>query len=403
MQLPKLDTILLGNHFVGMELFSVNSEDGVAVLALEKKKNELTIISREKRSTFDQLQVKPGNNTPVFLVINNNQVIHKEIDSTDPIDGKIVHKAFPNIKTEEFFYEIWRLESKSIIAICRKNYIDELLKNLSNSSIAISGISLGVCSISQITGFLDQVPIKTNTQTITLDDETILSPTQDSLVKNYDVSGLDIQNTYLLCFSSILQKIVPSVIVSGNVDTINSNLFDNFYQKSFFKKGIQFMVFTILVIVLVNFFLFYHYYSKSIEANANVLASKDLTDKIKQTKERLKEKESKLKNSTNFFDSKSSLIISQLVKNIPNSILLNELTYHPLEKKIKEDEPIVYQSNIILISGKTINVKELTNWFEEIEKNKWVKSTEIVHFGKNEDNESIFTIQINLKADENKY
>lgn len=160
------------------------------------------------------------------------------------------------------------------------------------------------------------------------------------------------------------------------------------------------MVYVLLGILLVNFFFFNHYYKKSVETNADVLAGKEMAQQIKQTKERLKDKESKLKNSTNLFDSKSSFLINELVKNMPNSILLSELTYHPLEKKVKEDEPLVFKSDVILISGKTVNVKELTNWFEAIEENKWVKSTAIVHFGKNETNESVFTLQINLRPNE---
>lgn len=400
MQFPQLDTILLGTQFVGVELYCYNSEKGVAVLNIEKKQGELIITNREKRSSFDKLVDKPSKDNPVFITINDNQVIHKEIEGNDSADSKILYKAFPNIKQDDFFYQILRLESKSIVAICRKSYVEQLLKELSDLDITVSGITLGVCGIGQVINFIDNQIIKTNSQTITADNEQIFSLSEDALVKTYDVNGLEVQSAYILSFCSVLQELAPSSKASGNIDSINTTLFEAYYQNSFFKKIVRLMIFTLLFILLINFFVFNYYYKKSVESNASVLASKEMINKIKQTKLRLKNKESKLKNVSNLFDSKSSYFVNEITKNIPSSILLNELTYHPLEKNIREDQVIIFQNNVLVISGKTVNTKELTSWFEEIEKKDWVKSTSIVHFGKNETNESVFTIKINLKPNE---
>lgn len=397
MQLPRLDTTLLGTQFVGIELYCLNSEDGIAVLHIKKKAGELLIENKEKRSSIEKLTNIPNKEFPVFLTINNNQVIHKEIDTAEGLDAKLLHKAFPNIKLEDFFYQIWRLDQKSVIAICRKSYIEELLQQFKDLKLSITSINLGVCGLSQIIDYVDSKIINTNSQSIDIDKESIINSNQDSLVKTYDINGLEIQNTYLLGFCSVLQKIVPNKNLSGSVDLINEKLYDNFYQNSFFRKGLRFMIFTLLGILLINFFLFNYYYKKSIESSSDVIANKDMINQIKQVKQRLKDKEAKLKNSTNFFDSKSSFLVNELVKDLPNSILLNELVYHPLKKNIKIEEALVFESDVVTLSGITTNAKELTNWFEQIGTKSWVKSTDIVHFGKNENNQSIFTLQVNLK------
>ncbi|WP_396146015.1 hypothetical protein [Flavobacterium sp.] len=383
-----------------MELYCLDSEDGIAVLHIKKKADELLIENKEKRSSIDNLTNRPNKELPIFLTINNNQVIHKEIDTAEGIDTKLLHKAFPNIKLEDFYYQIWRLNQKSIIAICRKSYIEELLQQFKDLKLSITSISLGVCGLSQISDYVGSKIINTNSQSIDIDKESILNSNQDSLVKTYDINGLEIQNTYLLGFCSVLQKIIPNKNLSGSVDLINEKLYNNFYQNSFFRKGLRFMVFALLVILLINFFLFNFYYKKSIESSSDVLANKDMITQIKQVKQRLKEKEAKLKNSTNFFDSKSSFLVNELVKDLPNSILLNELVYHPLKKNIKIEEALVFESDVVTLSGITTNAKELTNWFEQIGTKSWVKSTDIVHFGKNENNQSIFTLQVNLKPNE---
>ena len=50
----KLDKILLGNQFVGLEIFTENGEDGFAMVCVEKKKNELFIAHKEKQNNISE-------------------------------------------------------------------------------------------------------------------------------------------------------------------------------------------------------------------------------------------------------------------------------------------------------------------------------------------------------------
>lgn len=397
MILSKLNKILLGNRYVGVELFSLNGDDGAALVTIEKKNNELIILNKEKRGSFEKIIDKADKKLPIFLTINNNHVIHKEIEGIDVLDSKLFHKAFVNIKIEDFLYQIWRLDNRSIIAICRKSYIDELLLKTKQYGIQVSSINIGMCGISHIKDFLTY-KVETNTQTINIESDLILLQNADNKsIKIYDVNGLDVQNTYLLAFSNVLGSILKNKTTSGNVKQLNDSLIDEYYQSSFFRKGFKFIVYSLLVILLFNFFVFNYYFKKSNETDISVQSDHEITQKMKTVSERLKYKEESLRNLNSSLSVKSSYIINEIVKNIPNSILLNEFTYHPTEKKIKTDEEILYLDNTLMISGKTINSNEFTNWLEKIESLKWIKSTTIIHFGKNENNESDFTIKLDIQ------
>lgn len=398
----KLDTILLGNQFVGLELFTANAEEGIALVVIERKKGELIISHKEKRNCYKDLVEKPNTDLPIFLVINNSQIIQKEVEGIDINDSKIINKAFPNLKTDDFHYEIWRVETKSIIAICRKSYIEELLISYKEFGITFSSISLGVCSISQIKTYTEVESLKTNTLTLFLNsnETTVIKSNENAKVETFEINGLEIQSSYLIGFSAVLRWVIKNNNNTGSIVLNNTNLLDCFYQKSFLKKGIKVAVFGLLIILLINFFVFTHYFNAVNNTSTDLTTNKVLIENIKDVKARLKIKEIKLENTITRSNSKSSWIINEIIKKIPQSILINELTYHPLEKNIKLDEAIVTLDDIILISGKTINNSAFTDWIESIESNKWINNVTITHFGKNETKETIFTIKISIQPNE---
>ena len=201
MNIPSLTNILLGKQYIGIEHFSLNSEEKIAVLLVEKKKGELLIIKKDKVSYSEILPEKWDKKLPFFLVVNTNQVIHKEVVGIETSDEKLLNKAFPNTNWDEFYFEIWRLKEKSLIAISRKIYINELLFNYKRQGVSIAGISLGVCSISEITKYSDERELLTNNQTVSWSDEaTIVRSNSGDINTTHTINELSIQNCHLLVF-----------------------------------------------------------------------------------------------------------------------------------------------------------------------------------------------------------
>ncbi|OUD35035.1 general secretion pathway protein, partial [Flavobacterium psychrophilum] len=250
MTFPSLKNILLGKKYMGIEHFSLDNEEKIALLLIEKKKNELVITQKDKRTYSTILPEKFDKKLPFYLVINTNQVIQKEISEIDTSDEKLLHKAFPNLPWNEFYYEIWRLKTKSVIAISRKTYVNEIVSVYQKQGISIVGISLGICSISGIVNYSPKEELATNHQNISLKEENqIITAKTTPLSIIYDINGLEIPSTHLLAFSGILRLLLNNRLTSGNLTDYNYALYDNYNQKSFFSKGIQVMVGLLLVIL----------------------------------------------------------------------------------------------------------------------------------------------------------
>jgi Tfp pilus assembly protein PilN len=398
MTFPSITSILLGKQYIGIEHFTLNNEEKVALLLVEKKKEGLVIVQKDRVNYNQKIAEKWDTQLPFFLVINTNQVIQKEVSGIDISDDKLLHKAFPNTNWDDFYYEIWRLNTKSIIAITRKTYLDELLSQYENQKITVAGTSLGIGAISEIVAYTNDDLLYTNHQMISKQEEQqiITSGLPDAVIK-YHINDLEIQNRHLLAFSGILRLIVNGSANSGSAVSYSEMLYDTFNQKQFFAKGLKVMIGIVLAILVLNFIFFSRYYKLAQETAETVLVNQSSQEDINKIKQRIILKEEKVKSSIGKTDSQSSLLINEIAKVIPSSIVLTELIFNPLEKKIKPEETIITTDKIITITGTILANDAFTNWIETIEKLKWIDKVTITHFGKNEANETEFSIKITLK------
>lgn len=398
MTLPSITSLLLGKQYIGVEHFTLNNEDKVALLLVENKKEGLVIAKKDRVTYNGKIAEKWDSKLPFFLIVNTNQVIQKEVSGIETSDEKLLHKAFPNTNWEEFYFEIWRLKTRSVIAITRKTYLNEILTNYENQKITIAGISLGICSIAEVMNYTEEIEFLTNNQIVSRQEQNqiVTSGSQDSVII-YTINDLEIENRQLLAFSGILRLITNATLNTGSVVSYSEEWYDRYNQKVFFSKSLKIMVGLILAILLFNFIFFTHYYKLAQETSETLLVNKSSIEDVNHIKQRIIVKEEKVKNIVGKTSSQSSLIINEIAKKVPSSILLTELTFSPLEKKVKLEEPILTQEKTIIISGTTIANEAFTSWVEEIEKLRWVDKVLITHFGKNEANETAFSIKLTLK------
>lgn len=383
---------ILGKSFVGIEFFSVSNEERIAFLQVLNKKNEL-IITKQSIFTNKNALLLEKSKLPAAVVVNNQQVLQKEIDSVDTNDKKLIHRAFPNLNLDEFYYEITRLEGFSIVAICRKKYIDELLSSI-EKDFYIMQINLGVGIIKQIKSYGLPEIIYTNTQLIDFKQQQDRIKINDVLSISYQINGLEIKNSYLLPFCGILNIILKNQTSSGNITELNSELSYKAIQKLFYSFSIKSGLTVILAILVINFMAFSFYFDKVSTNNALLNINKTDLENIRGIKLRINNKEEKVSTLLSHSISKSSKKINEITKPLPSSILLTGINYNPLERKIKENEEILFQDKLMVVTGNTINNEDFTEWVEEVETFDWVKKVTIVSFGKNQEGKTVFEVKI---------
>jgi len=393
--ISRLKNLVVGNKYTAIELFKQDGNNKIAYLLCGKKNNELSILKSHYIDDFQEIKQKTSNQ-PLLLIINNDQVLQKDIQYFDIDDKKVLHRAFPNVQADDFYYEIVKTKNAAVVAISRKSYIDGLLKTLNGYTIA--GISLGISSLAYIAGFNNYENVLTNTHSVTLNNDTVTIQQLEinEPEQNYIINGVEISNRYLLPFCGILKILLPNA-TTGNIDDLNTSLFKNFKQNAFFKKGLISAISILFILLSINFIFFFYYYDKVSEITEVESLNKFNIEKVLLLKREINNKEIKLKSFYETSNANNSWMINNITKKVPLTILLDELIYHPIEKKIKEHEEIITTNDVITITGITLSNNDFTKWIRELQTIKEIKDIIIVSFGKNDEGQTAFSIRIILR------
>ncbi len=374
--------LIYGSIHIGLEHYTFNGNEQINVSILKKSKKEITLDKTVVLDKVEALKNELKKGQHISLNINTNKVLTKRIKTIDTNDLKLIHFAFPNIKINDFYYEILRQGNNTFISICRKDYVDAIIETYKQLGFHIINIRLGNLIVSSLTQYLGHSNIITSNSSITIKDgeiNSIASLTNPEEVL-YTINGLKCSSKFILSQSCALQSFLNNYKSNTNLSVLEKTLLQDFknikFYSVFLKSGLVF----ILGLLLINFLFFNHYYSKSEALKLVGNEDKARIEKITTLKNEVDSIQNTVNNLLSTNSSKSSYFINNLIKELPKSILLSEFNYNPLLKKIQNDKPIKIDKGVIKIIGTSSNSKELTNWVNFLEKKDWVEKVTISYY-----------------------
>jgi hypothetical protein len=390
-----------GNRFYSVELTQVEDQYKYYGIVLKKKRKQLDIETSFETTTIETLKAHIPKGKPIALVINTTSVLTKQVKGKTHDALKLANMAFPNIRIEDFYYETLSQGENHFVSICRKSYVDELLNDFDSKHITVIAFTLGSLICSTVTGFIESKVLQTANRLISIDNSQIteiLSGVGNS-EETYEINGLNIKNTHVVGFAAALNLVLKDPQVQSSFTTTKTELNIAFKQKQFANQFLKVGLSCLFGALLINFLFFNHYYNEVniLRETGQILeASKlkivGLSEKVQKTEKMV---EDVLQSST----SKSSFYVDVIINNLPNSILLKELNFQPLQKKIKENKTIENYKNRILISGQSNESIEFSHWISQLETIVWIKSIEILNFEDISKSSSSFIIKLNMQDD----
>lgn len=390
-----------GNRFCGIEHASQNGKDIYFITQLKKNKNSLDL-----ENTYEELSIEKVISTlpkkqHISLIINDDNVLTKQIKSLE-VDGlKLVYKVFSNINLDDFYYEIIKQHNNQFVSICRKVYVDDLIDKYKKHGFSLIDITLGNAIISGISDFLKSEEITPSNANILFENQTIttIEKTEIENTTNYNVNGLEITNNYLLSCSGALNTLIKTYNPTTNFDELKTSLKYDYVQSRFYTLSLKSGLVLILTILLINFFIFNHYFNevKTLEQTSQV--NQTTKQKIIKLSENVSKSQKMVEDMLKSSVSKSSFFINAIVNSLPKSILLSEINYQPLTKNIKKDKDIELKESTIVISGTSNNSKTYSEWITHLESLKWINKVEVENYSDSKYT-SNFSVKIKLTNDQ---
>ncbi|MEM6719242.1 MAG: PilN domain-containing protein [Bacteroidota bacterium] len=387
--------LLYGNTYCSIEH---NSSNSVEAILLKKKKAEVVIEKTVSSKTVAEIAEKLPKKQHAFLIVNNDAVLSKFIESTEKQHNRLLYEAFPNLKINDFYFEIDSHENFHNIAICRKSTVDKLIEAYQKQHITIIGFSLGNVMTSFVNNFIEAPSYYTSNALLTKEDNQItgISLIADVPTQIYTINGLEVQNTQLLNFAGALSYILQTKKTVSNFEETETTLITDFRQKRFFSQFIMFGLGFILLILLLNFFTFNSYYESVENMKQTAAVNSSQKEKLLKLKALVDEKQKTVDDILKNSSSRSSYYIDAIANSLPNTIQLAGLTYQPITKRIKKKKAIQLTQNTITISGISTDSDLFSDWIQTLESFDWIANVMVVNYGSQSKNTTDFSLKIQL-------
>lgn len=383
----------------------------VLLITTRATKGELEINSLHTFETVGQVCEALPQKQHLHLVVSSEQVLFRVFESNqETSNDNIVLQAFPNLDLSLFYYDIVKNRSKSLVFICRKDYIAEIIASYNKRNIFVVSWSIGTSVLDILIPYIDEQVIHTNNYAVKIQNDT---QSTISSIKDNQVADLAFAKTEITTFTYQIEDIVISskhilglagafAVFSSQRATECTNSSErqqeanaSYLQHQFFSKGIIVALGILFTVFLVNFLVYSYYYDKVEElsgiATVNQSQKKLLIKKEASVNEKQKLYEDVIRSSS----SRSSFYIDQLIEVMPDEIQLEELAYQPLERTPKPEKVILLLEKTISIKGITPSTPLVTQWITNIENLEFTDKVFIKDFATS-NGETQFLIEMTL-------
>ncbi len=387
-----------GNTFVGLEIGEVGNALSYGILEVKKNKGELTISSSVRVIGIENIKGHIKKDVPVLLAIDTPSVLTKIASGVeDGVSEALVNGAFPNLVLDNFYYQISRRSQRPIITIAKKEYIDGILERMGRQNISIANISLGIGTLESILPYTRAPRIYAFNTRVAVEDNLISGSSIESAACNedYSINGLEVNSAHLLGFSHVVAFLGRN-IGATNLSEANRTLGRDLHNRRVFNFVFKYALLFFTVLLLFNFIMFGHYKGKVEDLAPLVATNAGQQISLNELEATVAHKKKRFAALTSSSTSKSTYYLDGLAKDLPATVLLDEIRYQPLTAQVRGSKPIALTGNTIVVSGVSRNDGHFSDWLENLEGQDWVEGVETMEYDFMTDESSNFSIKIAL-------
>lgn len=368
---------LLGNRFGGIEV-EIRAEQTVFhIVILKRNAQQLSVehISREVKSV-NELPLNLLKDIPVSIVFTGKGILYRAIQA-DPDAGPdiLLRKILPNVNADEFFVSSRKSGSAHFVSLSRQSVVLPVLSELKQQFSSVS-FDIGVQCIADIRKLLaESTVVSCGNHVIAFEDESIVSAEYqqhpaDSSDELFTIGDENLPGAALVAFAIGLRT------ASGNTFSLEQEMRSDILERRLFRFTLRAALIFVLGVLVVNYFVFSHYWNLQRELEAKRDAEGTSVSEVNLLRQQVESRTNFLQNAGLMDNSSFAWYADQLAHAMPEGIRLSQMNFSPRIKLIEEDS-IGFRTSTIEICGNCEESVTLNRWIQLLKGEEWISSASI--------------------------
>lgn len=395
-------------RITGLEYYvNEKGEDMFSISLVRHSKGGMKLVSSVRDISLDKVSGYISSSVPVVLGVPGKFILTKVVENlNNETDEVLLNRVIPNALVKDFYIQKTILADGLIsLSISRKDFIDSVLKKLSEFNIRIIHLLLGA----------DHLPLFLSIANYQSDNSTVKVPgyaltfinnsiseitisTNENVLSDFSFEDKNVNALNLFSFALSFRRYFGDDISEPNVSVVVEEKRD-FRFSSGIRKGAAIFGIGLIIMLILNQVLFVYQSKNASEMKNKIVLNESSLNEFNEIKKKYHEKEQLFTSSGLTIASYTSVFIDQLSEKIPSSIVLSSINVQPYKvDKTQEQERIHFDSKKIIIEGFCSKTPELSEWIIIIKKNKWVKDVLLNNINNDpEINNNRFSLDISIK------
>jgi Tfp pilus assembly protein PilN len=388
--------LLLNDRAAGAEVvFDPQGIREIRFCIVRKRKSSLdTELFRTLRSVDELISL--AGKLPLSLVITGKVVLQKKISYTE--GTQVLQKVLPNAAPEDFHAQSYPIgEGAAYVAVARKLHVNDVLGEEFTQKVFLWDCFLGPYIVQVLAPLIPSGQIHASDFSARFGEDQLEEVSAAEGGHPFIRLGeKSIPSDQALSFSAALSYFTGKAPYTAPLPQISGEK-EKFRQKKLFEAGGRAALVFFLGILLLNYFVFDHYWRKKSDLEKRSSLNRGLMAKYNQLSQEMEEKKKLFSMSGFSAESRLSFYADRLAAGLPDNIRLNKLNLYPALPRESSDSIMRFSNREILVNGTCLKSIDLNNWIKSLRQNKWIKEVSILHY-RHEPDQPRGSFEISLKT-----
>lgn len=391
------------NDCIGISLRQEGDKSSFRCCKVSLDKEQLEIDETWEITDWELIANSKHRSIPVALHLEARQILIKE-SSAIGLDEDQLKSVFPSYDASRFYTVQMSGESKSWIAFVRRDYITEILDRFSAAGYEVIKVFIGPFLLDNILGQLNSYSSE-----YSFDRHAIHIHPENKKWQQYrwgdefenrfalKIGDHPIKQQYLLPYAAAFSTLMLDYVndYSIQVAAVEEQR-QTWLEKQRFKINLVALTGLLFLLLLINTFLFSHYYQENQALEGKVSTQQSTVKDLGKLEAGIKENEQLLSELGWNGGVSKAWLLDQIGYTIRHyaQITLSQIQINPQSKGL--GNTVIQQADQLVVKGNSPTLEMLNLWLRELKNNPWITKVSIEEYGNKQQDDTLdaFTIKI---------